>query len=303
MNRTNSIFEMFDDISKSLMKTFDEFNEIKKNTIKDYFGEGIHNEVTFKYDTKLEPEDKKKIIIDKLNRWTKLARVFGKDTVIKFVFAENEIFYFAWDDELEGFVTEDPNGDRFLYNSNDETLNKIVDVEEEQNNEDDEDLNKNEDGGISDVVDDTIDISDGEGVEKNFNLNDDNNLASNLRNALRESYSEWKNDDKCKEIFCPLAKSEIFKKNVIDAAAYVTEFDNDDNPVHISFNISWLIPEYEFGEDSYYIAIDEIYHNESENLDKFCEIIKEKYNFSLGRWNVKLDDDKKVEEIEFIFKF
>ena len=303
MNRTNSIFEMFDDISKSLMKTFDEFNEIKKNTIKDYFGEGIHNEVTFKYDTKLEPEDKKKIIIDNLNRWTKLARVFGKDTVIKFVFAENEIFYFAWDDELEGFVTEDPNGDRFLYNSNDETLNKIVDVEEEQNNEDDEDLNKNEDGGISDVVDDTIDISDGEGVEKNFNLNDDNNLASNLRNALRESYSEWKNDDKCKEIFCPLAKSEIFKKNVIDAAAYVTEFDNDDNPVHISFNISWLIPEYEFGEDSYYIAIDEIYHNESANLDKFCEIIKEKYNFSLGSWNVKLDDDKKVEEIEFIFTF
>ena len=303
MNRTNSIFEMFDDISKSLMKTFDEFNKIKKNTIKDYFGEGIHNEVTFKYDTKLEPEDKKKIIIDKLNRWTKLARVFGKDTVIKFVFAENEIFYFAWDDELEGFVTEDPNGDRFLYNSNDETLNKIVDVEEEQNNEDDEDLNKNEDGGISDVVDDTIDISDGEGVEKNFNLNDDNNLASNLRNALRESYSEWKNDAKCKEIFCPLAKSEIFKKNVIDAAAYVTEFDNDDNPVHISFNISWLIPEYEFGEDSYYIAIDEIYHNESANLDKFCEIIKEKYNFSLGSWNIKLDDDKKVEEIEFIFTF
>ena len=303
MNRTNSIFEMFDDISKSLMKTFDEFNEIKRNTIKDYFGEGIHNEVTFKYDTKLEPEDKKKIIIDKLNRWNKLARVFGKDTVIKFVFAENEIFYFAWDEELEGFVTEDPNGDRFLYNSNDETLNKIVDVEEEQNNEDDEDLNKNEDGGISDVVDDTIDISDGEGVEKNFNLNDDNNLASNLRNALRESYSEWKNDDKCKEIFCPLAKSEIFKKNVIDAAAYVTEFDNDDNPVHISFNISWLIPEYEFGEDSYYIAIDEIYHNESANLDKFCEIIKEKYNFSLGSWNINLDDDKKVEEIEFIFTF
>ena len=303
MNRTNSIFEMFDDISKSLMKTFDEFNEIKKNTIKDYFGEGIHNEVTFKYDTKLEPEDKKKIIIDKLNRWTKLARVFGKDTVIKFVFSENEIFYFAWDEELEGFVTEDPNGDRFLYNSNDEILDKIVDVEEEQNKEDEENLNKNEDGGISDVVDDTIDISDGEGVEKNFNLNDDNNLASNLRNALRESYSEWKNDDKCKEIFCPLAKSEIFKKNVIDAAAYVTEFDNDDNPVHISFNISWLIPEYEFGEDSYYIAIDEIYHNESANLDKFCEIIKEKYNFSLGSWNIKLDDDKKVEEIEVIFTF
>ena len=304
MNRTNSIFNMFDDISESLInKTLDEFDEIKKNVIKDYVGEGIQNEVTFKYDTKLEPEDKKKIIIDKLNRWTKLARVFGKDTVIKFVFAENEIFYFAWDEELEGFVTEDPNGDRFLYNSNDETLNKIVDVEEEQNKEDEDDLNKNEDGGISDVVDDTIDISDGEGVEKNFNLNDDNNLASNLRNALRESCAEWKSKNQCKAIFCPVSAAENFKKNVIDTAAYVTEFDKNDNPVQIAFDISWLIPEYEFGEDFYYIAIDDIYHNESANLDKFCELVKEKYNFSLGSWNVKFDDDKNVDEIEFIFTF
>ena len=300
MNRTNSIFEMFDDISKSLMKTFDEFNEIKKNTIKDYFGEGIHNEVTFKYDTKLEPEDKKKIIIDKLNRWTKLARVFGKDTVIKFVFAENEIFYFAWDDELEGFVTEDPNGDRFLYNSKDETLNKLVGAEEDPKNTAEEDLAS---GVSSEVVDNTVDISDGEGIEKNFNLNDDNNLASNLRNALRASCAEWKSKNQCKAIFCPVSAAENFKENVIDTAAYVTEFDKDDNPVQIAFNICWLIPDYEFGEDSYYIAIDDIYHNESANLDQFCEILKEKYNFSLGSWNVKFDDDKNVDEIEFIFTF
>ena len=304
MNRANSIFEMFDGISNSLIKAFDEFNEIKKNTIKDYFGEGIHNEVTFKYDTKLEPEDKKKIIIDKLNRWTKLARVFGHDTVIKFVFAEDEIFYFTWDEELNGFVTEDPNGVRFLYNAKDETLNTLVDAEEETKKVDEEDSNKNNVSGVSsDVVDNSVDISDGEGIEKNFNLKDDNNLASNLRNALRESYAEWKNEDKCNEIFCPVAAAENFKKNIIDTAAYVTAFDNHDNPVQIAFNICWLIPDYEFGEDSYYIAIDDIYHNESANLDQFCELVKEKYNFSLGSWNVKFDDDKNVNEIEFIFTF
>ena len=300
MNRANSIFEMFDDLSKSLIKTFDEFNEIKKNAIKDYVGEGIHNEVTFKYDTKLEPEDKKKIIIDKLNRWTKLARVFGNDTVIKFVFAEDEIFYFTWDDELKCFVTEDPNGDRFLYNAKDKTLNKIVDSEEDPKTE----AERGKASGVSsDVVDNTVDISDGEGIEKNFNLKDDKNLASNLRNALRKSYAEWKNEDKCKEIFCPVAAAENFKKNIIDTAAYVTEFGNDSNPVQIAFDISWLIPDYDFGEDSYYIAINDIYHNESANLDQFCELVKEKYNFSLGSWNVKFDNDKNVEEIEFIFKF
>lgn len=310
MNRANSIFEMFNDISKSLIKTFDEFNEIKKNAIKDYVGEGIHNEVTFKYDTKLEPEDKKNIIIDKLNRWTKLARVFGNDTVIKFVFAEDEIFYFTWDEELNGFVTEDPNGDRFLYNSNDETLNKLVDDVHDNVVLEKDPEPKNEASGVkSDVTDNTtVDISDGEGIEKNFNLKDDKDLASNLRNALRKSYADWKNDeDKCKEtlcpIFCPVEAAENFKKNVIDTAAYVTEFDKYDNPVQIEFNISWLIPDYEFGEDSYYIAIDDIYHNESANLDQFCELVKEKYNFSLGSWNVKFDDDKNVEEIDFIFTF
>ena len=129
MNKANNIFEMFDNISKNLLNKFDEFNEMKNNALKEYVGEGIHNEVTFKYDTKLEPEDKKKIIIDKLNRWNRLARVFGNDTVVKFEFCKDEIFYFTWDKDYNGFVTVDPNGDKFLYNAKDETLNKIVEGE------------------------------------------------------------------------------------------------------------------------------------------------------------------------------
>ena len=303
MNGTNSIFDMFDSISKSLFKTFDGFNEIKNNMIKDYVGEGIHNEVTFKYDTKLEPEDKKKIIIDKLNCWSRLARIFGKDTVVKFEFAEDEIFYFTWDDDYKAFVTEDPNGVRFIYSVKDETLINIV--EDDKNDENVEP--KKEAAGIrTEVVDNTA-IEDDESIEKNFNLKDDKNLAANLRNALRDSLAEFKNnkDEKqCKEIFCPFEASENFKRDVIDNAVYETDFDNDGNPVQIRFDISWLIPEYDkCDEYPYCIAINDIYHNESANLDEFCELIKEKYNFSLGSWNIKFDNDRNVEAIEFIFTF
>ena len=310
MNRANSIFEMFDDISKSLIKTFDEFNEIKKNAIKDYVGEGIHNEVTFKYDTKLEPEDKKKIIIDKLNRWTKLARVFGNDIVVKFEFGKDEIFYFTWDKDYNGFVTVDPNGDKFLYSAKDETLNKIVKDEKKDENENKQDENENAckpSGVRSEVVDNTVVPEmeeEGIEIEKDFGLKDDKNLASNLRNALRNSYAEFKEkNDRCDEIFCPFVAADNFKTDVIDQVAYVTDFDDNDNPIQIKFDISWLLPDYEYDTDEYYIAIDDIYHNESANLDKFCELIKEKYNFSLGSWNVKFDEDKDVHEIQFIFTF
>ena len=306
MNKANNIFEMFDNINKNLLKKFDEFNEMKNNVLKEYVGEGIHNEVTFKYDTKLEPEDKKKIIIDKLNLWNRLARVFGNDTVVKFEFDNDEIFYFTWDKDYNGFVTVDPNGDKFLYDAKDETLNKIVEDEKKQ----DENENARKPSGVrSDVVDKTIipgDIPEmeEEGIEKDFGLKDDKNLAFNLRNALRNSYAEFKEkNETCEDIFCPFDAAENFKADVIDQAAYETDFDDNDNPIQIKFDISWLLPDYEYDTDEYYIAIDDIYHNESANLDQFCELVKEKYNFSLGSWNVKFDDDKNVDEIEFIFTF
>ena len=313
MNKTNNIFEMFDSINKNLLKKFDEFNEMKNNALKEYISEGIHNEVTFKYDTKLEPEDKKKIIIDKLNRWNMLAQVFGNDIVVKFEFGKDEIFYFTWDEDYNGFVTVDPNGDKYLYNTKDETLNKLVDDEKKDENEKKQDENENtrkpSGGCISEpvgktIIPDDIQEMDVEDIEKDFGLKDDKNLASNLRNALRNSYAEFKEkNEKCEEIFCPFGAAENFKADVIDQAAYETDFDDNDNPIQIKFDISWLLPDYEYDTDEYYIAIDDIYHNESANLDKFCELIKEKYNFSLGSWNVKFDEDNDVHEIQFIFTF
>ena len=312
MNKTNNIFEMFDSINKNLLKTFDEFNEMKNNALKQYIGEGIHNEVTFKYDTKLEPEDKKKIIIDKLNRWNMLAQVFGNDIVVKFEFGKDEIFYFTWDKDYNGFVTVDPNGDKYLYNTKDETLNKLVDDEKKDENEKKQDENENTRKPSGDcisepvgktIIPDDIQEMDVEDIEKDFGLKDDKNLASNLRNALRNSYAEFKEkNEKCEEIFCPFGAAENFKVDVIDQAAYETDFDDNGNPIQIKFDISWLLPYY-YDNKEYYIAIDAIYHNESANLDKFCELIKEKYNFSLGSWNVKFDKDKVVNEIQFIFTF
>ena len=141
-------------------------------------------------------------------------------------------------------------------------------------------------------------------IEKDFGLDDDENLACNLRNALRDSYASYKIDEQnCKDIFCPVVGLDNFKEDIIDTAVYVAYFDDNDEPVSISFSLMYLIPGYEIGSDSYFSVLDHIYHDESENLDKFCELVKEKYNFSLGSWNVDLDQDRNVRDIEFVFNF
>ena len=135
-------------------------------------------------------------------------------------------------------------------------------------------------------------------------MDDDENLACNLRNALRDSYASHKIDEKnCKDIFCPVVGLDNFKEDIIDTAVDVAYFDDNDEPVSISFSLMYLIPGYEIGSDSYFSVLDHIYHDESENLDKFCELVKEKYNFSLGSWNVDLDQDRNVRDIEFVFNF
>lgn len=307
--KKNNIFDVFDSFLSNNSGLFKVLDDIKNNTL----SEGVHNEVTFKYDSDLEPEEKKNIIVNKLNYWTRLSSIVATDTVIKFEFGKDEIFYFTWDNEYKSFVTVDPNGDKFVYNAKDETLNKIVDDSDSKSQSKKTDINKNvndkkfnnESSGIrSDVVDNTIEPNVVEDLEKNFNLKDDKNLAFNLREYLRASLAKWNEDnEECETIFCPFNAVENFKKEVIDTASYVAKFDDNGNPIQISFDICLFLPQFEYGTDEYYIAIDDVYHNESENLDKFCELIKEKYNFSLGSWNVSFDDDKDVNDIQFIFTF
>lgn len=302
----NNIFDVLNNICETFLTKLDE-------TKKNYIGDDVKfkSDITFKYDDKpLDVFDRRNIIIDKLNKWTKLSHFFGHNVVIKFIFSDDLIFYFTWDDDLGAFTTEDPNGDRFMYDVENEDLKKITTDSDDISDNDVECTVDTTHNDISYCTEGTKhnDISDGEGIEKDFNLADDSNLAFNLKNSLRESFKIWNNDNnetkinECDEIFCPFKASENFKKDVIDTAAYITDFDDNGEPVKITFNISWLIPEYDFGTDSYYRAIDDIYHNESENLDKFCELIKDVYNFSMGSWDVVYDADD-IDEINFSFVF
>ena len=319
MDKVNNIFDALNHISNMFLSDLDEFVCYDKN----------NTEITYKYDSDMNPEEKKKKITGLLNLWTEILSVFSGGVVVKFVFNEDEIYYFTWDEESKVFITEEPNGDRFKYDSKNEGLEKIYtddskaetcdgekcgteDSHEVDSRDSDEDVKDSAeyDDCFVDKDDDGLDLDfylndcGDYAVEKDFGLDDDENLACNLRNALRDSYASYKIDDKkCKDIFCPVVGLDNFKEDIIDTAVYVAYFDDNDEPVSISFSLMYLIPGYEIGSDSYFSVLDHIYHDESENLDKFCELVKEKYNFSLGSWNVDLDQDRNVRDIEFVFNF
>lgn len=319
MDKVNNIFDALNHISNMFLSDLDEFDCKDKN----------NTEITYKYDSDMNQEEKKKKITELLNLWTEILSVFSGGVVVKFVFNEDEIYYFTWDEESKAFITEEPNGDRFKYDSKNEGLEKIYtddskaetcdgekcgteDSHEVDPRDSDEDVKDSAeyDDCFVDKDDDGLDLDfylndcGDYAVEKDFGLDDDENLACNLRNALRDSYASYKIDEKnCKDIFCPVVGLDNFKEDIIDTAVYVAYFDDNDEPVSISFSLMYLIPGYEIGSDSYFSVLDNIYHDESENLDKFCELVKEKYNFSLGSWNVDLDQDRNVRDIEFVFNF
>ena len=354
MDKVNNIFDALNRISNMFLSNLDEF-DCKDNTMSNIFVcyDSNNNEMTYKYDSDMNQEEKKKKITELLNLWTEILSVFSGVVVVKFVFNEDEIYYFTWDEESKVFITEEPNGDRFKYDSKNESLEKIYkhykgdlqeepckdekcDTEEEHevdprpsykdikdaaeydtcDDEHDEEQKcpykdikdaAEHDDYSEDKDDDLLELDlylNDDVVEKDFGLDDDENLACNLRNALRDSYASYKTDEqKCKDIFCPVVELDKFKEDIIDAATYVANFDDNDEPVSILFSLMWLIPGYEIGSDSYFSVLDHIYHDESENLDKFCELVKDKYNFSLGSWNVDLDQDRNVRDIEFVFNF
>lgn len=330
MDKVNNIFDALNRISNMFLSNLDEF-DCKDNTMSNIFVcyDNNNNEITYKYDSDMNQEEKKKKITGLLNLWTEILSVFSGGVVVKFVFNEDEIYYFTWDEESKVFITEEPNGDRFKYDSKNEGLEKIYtddskaetcdgekcgteDSHEVDPRDSDEDVKDSAeyDDCFVDKDDDGLDLDfylndcGDYAVEKDFGLDDDENLACNLRNALRDSYASHKIDEQnCKDIFCPVVGLDNFKEDIIDTAVYVAYFDDNDEPVSISFSLMYLIPGYEIGSDSYFSVLDHIYHDESENLDKFCELVKEKYNFSLGSWNVDLDQDRNVRDIEFVFNF
>lgn len=330
MDKVNNIFDALNRISNMFLSNLDEF-DCKDNTMSNIFVcyDNNNNEITYKYDSDMNQEEKKKKITELLNLWTEILSVFSGGVVVKFVFNEDEIYYFTWDEESKVFITEEPNGDRFKYDSKNEGLEKIYtddskaetcdgekcgteDSHEVDPMDSDEDVKDSAeyDDCFVDKDDDGLDLDlylndcGDYAVEKDFGLDDDENLACNLRNALRDSYASYKIDEQnCKDIFCPVVGLDNFKEDIIDTAVYVAYFDDNDEPVSISFSLMYLIPGYEIGSDSYFSVLDHIYHDESENLDKFCELVKEKYNFSLGSWNVDLDQDRNVRDIEFVFNF
>ena len=315
------------DFLKDFLDGLFDLNKEFKNNIKEFNKADLFNpekdehNATYTYNKPMTPEEKKAAVVKHMNHWCFIANLSGnKDAkfVVNFVFGKDE-FYFEWVPEMREFVTTDPNGDKFYYDPTDETLVKIDDKDQQSDNN--KDINKNKDCASSvkfDVKDNTLSEKD-VNVKRNdeddnllyhFNIDDDKHLAFNLKNALTKWHEENEKDDndpvedECGVLFCPLACVDDFKSTIIDRENYETTYNDNGEPVQIEFDIDDFLPEFENDSD-YFVALDEIYHEESQNLDKFCELLKEKYGFSMGSWTVEFEDESKdhVVNISFVFTF
>ena len=283
-------------------------NELQSRLADSYKGE--HN-VKYTYKN-LDQKDKKDVITKHLSHWADIAKNSKDSTyVITFNFGDDEEFYFTWDADEKKFITKDPNGDEFYYNTDEKMLEKIVKADDKKEQVD---VNGKASGVREEVVDNTAEPAaedDGDGYYPNYNLGDikaDKNLAFNLRNELNKwkeqnPDDEEENCDDCDKTFCPYMACDTFKEEVIDPGCFDADFDDEGNVVQISFPLREFFTD-ETDEDFVGI-LQEVYHNESDSLDKFCELVKEEYGFSLGSWNVDFLDENRetVGNIEFIFTF
>ena len=98
MDKVNNIFDALNRISNMFLSNLDEF-DCKDNKMSNIFVcyDNNNNEITYKYDSDMNQEEKKKKITGLLNLWTEILSVFSGGIVVKFVFNEDEIYYFTWD--------------------------------------------------------------------------------------------------------------------------------------------------------------------------------------------------------------
>lgn len=318
MKQTNDfVSEMF----RSLIKLSDELKETY-NSYRDDFEKVLSDVVNGKHKAKyiygnLEADDRKKIIIKKMNFWDYMAKHTGGDSeyFITFKFGDDE-FYFEWNKEKKEFITTEPNGDKYIYDAKNEKLALIEDKQEKK-----DETEKKPSGVESDVVDKTAEEKKEDNDEVTYVHDDEKfpssefsdiepnkNLAFNLRNKLNAIHGEEDKDgcDNCEYHFCPKEACANFPEYILDYKDFETDYDEDGNAYQIRFGLDDLAVVNEDKDEDDIRIMNEIYHNESQNLDYFCELMKDEYGFSMGCWNVTFDcegKDKKVIDINFIFTF
>lgn len=298
-----SLISLNDDIKKTYKTYKDEFNSVLSDV-----SSGKH-EATYKYGD-LDPEYKKKIIIGKMNFWHCVAKRSNNDAefLIIFKFGKDE-FFFEWDKDKKAFVTNEPNGDKYIYDANDE---KLILVSQNPVNKG---VASKPSGVDEKVVDNTDDKKRDDDCEENNNdhgnnfgdIKPDKNLAFNLRNKLNMIHENEEGCcETCDDIFCPEEAVQNFPEYVLGYDDFETDYDEDGNAYQIRFGLDDLAVVNEDKNEDDIRRMTKMYHNESQNLDYFCELMKETYGFSLGSWNVTFDgegDDKVVTDISFIFTF
>lgn len=257
-----NLFEKFLNEAESILKGVD-FKDDRKNS------------AVYKFNGLSKEEVEKKMIYC-LNYWYFVANLISyEDYSIKFDIDGTE-FVFTWDKEKKELYSIDENGNRFVYDAPNKQLVVTLNAKENEHAPEIEDGNKESE--------DEIEVK-----EKEYELDCDNkNFAKALKDAIVKK-SE-KNDEDCGCEFCPY-DAIFYLRDILEYGDFDIISDDDDvHGVMVSFSslCDYINPEY-------------LYHKESDDLDEFCELAKEKYGFSSASWDFVKDDN--ICDILFTFVF
>lgn len=276
------------DFSTSFDRILNSIDELKEN----------ENDKVMKYHTTYVRNDLKTVkeqseyVKKKMELWSFISTCVSEpvDCQITFELGGKKTLVFTWDNEMKLFFTEQKEGEeniKMYYDPTKNILTSDPDCDESREKEETENKDVCSCENHQDCKKD-VDVKETEEF-----TNDDKNLAFNLKNKLTKKIEESK--EKVVLYVCPNHMIDDFKSEVIEKELYETEY-YDDEPYEIKWKLSNIIEPSCIEMADWTTIVNDVYKNEADKLDIFCEKLKEVYGFSMASWSTVGDP---FEDIEF----
>ena len=263
-----------------LLNSTDELEKTENDKVMKYHTTYVRNDLK-------TSKEQSEYVKKKMELWSFISTCVSEpvDCQITFELGNQKTLVFTWDNEMKLFFTEQKEGDENIKMYYDPTKNILTsDPDCDESIEKEEQENK-----------DVCSCDNKQDCKKDVEecTNEDKNLAFNLKNKLTKKLEESKENVVC--YICPNHMIDDFKSEVIEKELYETEYDNDE-PCEIKWRLSNIIEPSCLEMADWTTIVNDVYKNEADKLDIFCEKLKEVYGFSMASWSTV---GNPFEDIEF----
>lgn len=260
--------------------------------------------IVYGFNGNYDHEKMKLAIIKAMNHWSGFVAESNdfSSFVITFMFDGKEYFHFTWDKDAKKFITEDPDGSVFSYNFETGTIDR---VEPENAGAVEHDVQKPE-STETDNVQPKPDQQ--EPCDSAMEIKKDQNLANIVKERI-EAYEDAKSEKQdycegCKAFFCPVRATDVFINNIAENTNYMSIYE-EGKLVGLMADLVEIIPsDVELPDNMSKVDLyNEIFHNEADLLDTFCQNFMDSYGFSDCHWDAEKNDDGDITSLTVTWRF